>query len=145
VKITRRITQLLLLVYLALLVVTSLWPTPVDGGGVVWFVTSEILKFCHGISWLKWLQYNQLEALANGLLYLPLGIFLVVLLPKLKIYLALLIPIVVSVTAEGIQRYFLPSRYSTWDDVYHNALGGVIGVFIAASIRQLKKWKSQGR
>ena len=144
-KFAHRITQGLLLAYLLLLGFTSLWPKPVDGGGLVRLVTSEILKFCQGISWLKWLQYNQLEALANALLYLPLGVFLVVLFPKLKIWWALVIPVVVSIVAEGIQRYFLPARYSTWDDVFHNALGGVIGVVISVSIRQLRKWRPAER
>ena len=141
----RRTTLVLLVIYLIVLVLASLWPTPVDGGGFVWYLTSQVLQFTQGISWLNWLQYNQLEAIANALLYLPLGVFLVVLLPKLRIWWLLPIPVLVSVLAEASQRFFLPARYSTLDDVYHNALGGVIGVVISVSIRQLKKWLAQGR
>ena len=141
----RRTTIVLLVIYLIVLVLASLWPTPVDGGGFVWYLTSQVLQFTQGISWLNWLQYNQLEAIANALLYLPLGVFLVVLLPKLRIWWLLPIPVLVSALAEASQRFFLPARYSTLDDVYHNALGGVIGVVISVSIRQLKKWLAQGR
>ena len=141
----RRTTLILLAIYLTVLTLASLWPTPVDGGGFIWYLTSQVLQFTQGISWLSWLQYNQLEAIANALLYLPLGVFLVVLLPKLRIWWLLPIPVLVSVLSEASQRFFLPARYSTLDDVYHNALGGVIGVVISVSIRQLKKWLAQGR
>ena len=141
----RRTTLVLMAIYLIVLTLASLWPTPVDGGGFVWYLTSQVLQFTQGISWLNWLQYNQLEAIANALLYLPLGVFLVVLLPKLRIWWLLPIPVLVSVLSEASQRFFLPARYSTLDDVYHNALGGVIGVVISVSIRQLKKWLAQGR
>ena len=127
--------------YVALLLFASLWPTPVDGGGFIWWITSEILKFCQGIDYLKWIRYNQLEAIANMLLYLPLGIFIVIFLPKLPFWLALISPVLVSVIAEGIQRFLLPARYSTIDDVINNALGGAIGVLIASGIRRLKRLK----
>lgn len=129
-----------LIAYVVLLLFASLWPTPVDGGGFIWWVTSQILKFCQGVDWLNWIRYNQLEAIANMLLYLPLGVFIVKFLPRLPLWLALLSPILVSAVAEGIQRFFLPARYSTVDDVINNAIGGVLGVLIAAGIRQ---WRTR--
>ena len=144
-NIKKTITRLGLVAYLAVLISASLWPTPVDGGGFVWFITSNILKFCRGISWLNWIQYNQLEALANVALYIPLGAFLVLLLPRLPVLVLCLTPLLVSSVAEGLQRFFLPERYSTLDDVLHNALGGFIGVVISASIRQLMRLKASGR
>jgi len=144
-RLNQLVNRVLLVCYLVLLSLTSLWPTPVDNGGLVRQITSTVLKFCHEISWLRWLQYNQLEALANVLLYLPLGVFLVVLFPKLRLRWTMMIPVVVSILAEVIQRFYLPSRYSTLDDVYHNALGGVIGVIISASTRRWLRLKSQRR
>lgn len=138
-------TWLGLLAYLAVLITASLWPTPVDSGGVISFLTSEILKACKNISWLNWVQYNQLEALANVVLYIPLGIFLVVLLPGVSILLLLITPLVVSGVVEELQRWFLPERYSTLDDLLHNALGGFIGVVISASIRQLMRSRAKAR
>ena len=142
---TLRFSRILLLGYLVLLITASLWPTPVDGGGFIWTITSEVLKFCRNIEWLNWLQYNQLEALANVLFYVPLGAFLIVLLPKVKFWYLLAIPGLVSAVMELAQRLALPARYSTLDDVYHNALGGLIGVIISVCIRQLKKWLSSRR
>jgi len=143
VNIKKTITRLGLVAYLAVLISASLWPTPVDGGGFVWFITSNILKFCRSISWLNWIQYNQLEALANVALYIPLGAFLVLLLPMVPVLVLCITPLVVSAVAEALQRFFLPERYSTLDDVLHNALGGFIGVVISVSIRQLMRWRAQ--
>jgi glycopeptide antibiotics resistance protein len=125
--------------YLLLLTATSLWPKPVDGQGLLAIITSDLLRFASTISWLNWIQYNQLEAIANVFLYIPLGVFLVLLFNKAKLWVLCLMPVLVSLAAEGSQRLFLPDRYATLNDVFFNALGGVLGVFIAASIRQMKK------
>ena len=125
--------------YLILLTATSLWPKPVDGQGFLAIITSDLLKFASTVSWLSWIQYNQLEAIANVVLYIPLGIFLVLLLNKTKLWVLCLLPVLVSLSAEGSQRLFLPDRYATVNDVFYNALGGVLGVFIAASIRRKMK------
>lgn len=136
---SKAIKVVLLLSYLALLISASLWPTPVDGGGFIWYLTSEVLKFAQQISWLNWLKYNQLEALANMLLYVPLGIFLVLFIRKAPFWLLLISPAVFSFIAEGIQRFFLPARYSTLDDVINNSIGGALGVLIAAGIRRWRR------
>ena len=125
--------------YLTILAAASLWPKPIDGQGLLATLTKQILLFTSNVSWLNWLKYYQLEALANVLLYVPLGIFLVVFLPKVKLWLLCLVPALVSLLAEGSQRLFLPNRYATTNDVFVNALGGVLGIVIAVSIRQLRK------
>lgn len=125
--------------YLIVLITTSLWPKPVDGEGLLATITREVLRFTSSFDSLKWIQYNQLEAIANVLLYVPLGIFLVMFWPKAKIWLLALIPALISLLAEGSQRLFLPDRYATLNDVLSNALGGVLGIVIAASIRRMMK------
>lgn len=125
--------------YLIVLITTSLWPKPVDGEGLLATITREVLRFTSSYDSLKWIQYNQLEAIANVLLYVPLGIFLVMFWPKAKIWLLALIPALISLLVEGSQRLFLPDRYATLNDVLSNALGGVLGIVIAASIRRMMK------
>ena len=125
--------------YLIVLITTSLWPKPVDGEGLLATITREVLRFTSAYDSLKWIQYNQLEAIANVLLYVPLGIFLVMFWPKAKIWLLALIPALISLLVEGSQRLFLPDRYATLNDVLSNALGGVLGIVIAASIRRMMK------
>ena len=125
--------------YLTILAAASLWPKPIDGQGLLANLTKQILLFTSNVSWLNWLKYDQLEALANVLLYVPLGIFLVAFLPKAKLWLVCLVPALVSLLAEGSQRLFLPNRYATTNDVFVNTLGGVLGIVIAVSIRQLRK------
>jgi glycopeptide antibiotics resistance protein len=130
---------LALLSYLIVLVGTTLWPKPVDGEGLLAKITSELLIFTSKISWLDWIQYNELEALANVFLYIPLGIFLVSFAPRTRTLVLALIPALISLVAEGSQRLFLPDRYATINDVLYNALGGVIGILIAKSIARLRK------
>lgn len=125
--------------YLIVLITTSLWPKPVDGEGLLATITREVLRFTSSYDSLKWIQYNQLEAIANVLLYVPLGIFLVMFWPKAKLWLLALIPALISLLVEGSQRMFLPDRYATLNDVLSNALGGVLGIVIAASIRRMMK------
>lgn len=128
-----------LLSYLVLLITASLWPKPVDSEGLVAAITREVLRFTSTIDLLKWVQYNQLEAIANVFLYIPLGIFLVMFWPNAKIWTLCLIPALVSLLAEGFQNLFLSDRYATVNDVFYNALGGVLGIFISASIRRMMK------
>jgi hypothetical protein len=125
--------------YLIVLITTSLWPKPVDGEGFLATITREVLRFTSSYDSLKWIQYNQLEAIANVLLYVPLGIFLVMFWPKAKIWLLALFPALISLLVEVSQRLFLPDRYATLNDVLSNALGGVLGIVIAASIRRMMK------
>jgi glycopeptide antibiotics resistance protein len=125
--------------YLIVLIATSLWPKPVDGEGLLATITREVLRFTSNIEFLNWIQYNQLEAIANVFLYIPLGIFLTMVLPKAKSWMLFLIPVLVSLLAEGSQRLFLPDRYATINDVFFNAVGGVLGILIAMSIRRMTK------
>lgn len=144
-KRTRQLLQVLLVLYLTALTITTLWPSPVDGGGFSKLVVSEILRFCQRTPGLQFVQYSELEAFGNVLLYIPLGIFVVVLFSKLNFWVALLIPILVSLSSEGLQSIFLPARYATLEDVFHNALGGCLGVLISASIRRWLKLRSLER
>ena len=130
---------LALLSYLIVLIGTTLWPKPVDGEGLLAKITSDVLIFTSKISWLNWIQYNELEAIANVLLYIPLGIFLVVFASKTRTWVLVLIPIFVSLLAEGSQRLFLPDRYATINDVVYNVLGGLLGIVISKSIARLRK------
>jgi len=83
--------------------------------------------------------------MANVALYIPLGAFLVLLLPRVPVLLLCITPLLVSAVAEGLQRWFLPERYSTLDDVLHNSLGGFIGVVISVSIRLLMRRRAKAR
>ena len=130
---------LALVSYLVLLIVASLWPKPVDGEGLLFVLTRELLLFTGSVPWLNWVHYNQLEAIANVALYMPLGLFLVIFSPKTRLWKLSLIPVLVSLLAEFSQRLFLPDRYATLNDVLFNSLGGLVGILIATSIRRSLK------
>ena len=92
--------------YLIILVATSIWPKPVDGEGILSFITRELLNFTARTPALDWIQYNELEAIGNVLLYIPLGVFLVVFAPRTKNLVLALAPVLVSLLAEGSQILF---------------------------------------
>ncbi|NDC47967.1 MAG: VanZ family protein [Micrococcales bacterium] len=140
-QLSKTILRIALVAYLLILLVTSLWPTPIDGNSAVWQIIIQVMYFCQSIDWLKWVEYNQLEAIANVLLYIPLGVFLYVFLPKAPFWVLLLTPAFISHLAESLQGLLLPARYSTIDDVIHNGIGGALGVLIAAGIHRLMKSK----
>jgi len=125
--------------YLTVLVAASLWPQHIDGQGLLASITNQILGFTSTVSWLRWFNYDKLEALANVVLYVPLGLFLAVSSHKAKPWLLCFVPVLVSFLTESSQMLFLPERYATVTDVLFNSLGGVMGIFTVVSIRQLMR------
>jgi glycopeptide antibiotics resistance protein len=123
-------------------VITLLWaslnPEPIDGSGPIrQFVAWVLNQTAIDKTW-HWLDYNNLEALANVALYIPLGVSLAVLLRKLPWWADALIGISVTASVELTQRLLLPDRFGTWADVLHNSLGVLIGVISARSIAALR-------
>lgn len=83
--------------------------------------------------WLLW------ENIANLFLFFPLGIFLYEWLGnKRKWYISLLLTISVSVGIELIQLITKLGLFE-FDDILHNALGGLIGYIVAEKISEIDK------
>lgn len=133
---SRIVTGFIFACYAALLLVVSLCPTPIDGQGILESLKIEILQFTSGVSWLSWFQYNQLEALSNVILYVPMGILVSLLLARFRNPFVFLIPAAVSGVLEIAQGLFLSSRYCSFMDVLNNSIGGALGIVIALSIRR---------
>ena len=125
--------------YLITLAWASFNPEPIDGSGPIRQFVAWVLNFTSVDPNLKWLDYNQLETLANILLYVPLGVGLALIVRRLPWWAAILIGVAVTLTAEGVQRWLLPDRFATWADVLHNSIGVVIGVISARSIVALAR------
>lgn len=120
---------------------TSLNPKPIDGSGPIREFVAWVLNHTSISKTWHWLDYNTLEALANVVLYFPLGVFLAVFLRKLPWWADALIGISVTASAELTQRLLLPQRFGTWADVLHNSIGVLIGVISARSIAALRSRK----
>lgn len=124
--------------YLVTLLWASLNPEPIDGNGPIRQFVAWVLNYTSVNKTLHWLDYNTLEALANVVLYVPLGIGVAILLRRLPWWADALIGIAVTASAELTQRLLLPHRFGTWADVLHNSIGVLIGVIFARSIAALR-------
>jgi len=124
--------------YLATLLWASLNPDPIDGHGPIREFVAWVLNFTATSKDWAWLGYNQLEWLANVLLYIPLGLGLALIVRRAPWWLDVLIGVAITASAELAQFYFLPDRFATEADVLANSLGVLIGVTAARSTLALR-------
>ncbi|MFS0792847.1 VanZ family protein [Microbacterium sp. 1P10AE] len=135
---------------LAVVLVLTLSPTPVDQGYEA--AVDRVLSVMHRNGVPGWFGYRWLEFTANICLFLPVGFFLALVFPTRFLWIALPAVTALSATLETLQFFVLPARFATLTDVLANSIGGWAGVTIAAFIvtavherdrRLQQKWRSQ--
>jgi glycopeptide antibiotics resistance protein len=135
---------------LCVVLLATLWPTPIDQGYES--AIQRLLAVLHRNGVPSWYGYRWFEATANVLMFIPLGFFLALVFPTRVLWLALPLVPFVSLGLEGVQLLFLPARFATLNDVVANSLGGWIGVAVAALIvlavherdrRVLARWRER--
>lgn len=82
-----------------------------------------------------WMDYAAVEAAANVLLFVPLGLLAGLLLPARRWWLAVLLCVGLSAGAEVLQELFLPERRGDLQDVLNNGAGALLGVAVTAAVR----------
>jgi glycopeptide antibiotics resistance protein len=125
----RRVTLAATFVYLAALVLIAFWPVPVDqnAGDLLYRLFTWLYR--HDAP--RWLDYGFLEFSANVILFIPVGLFVVILGGARWWWLGILAGLVTSCAIEAGQLMFLPSRFATVEDVIANTSGAVLGVVLA--------------
>jgi glycopeptide antibiotics resistance protein len=108
---------------------------PIAGG-----TTSEIVG--EGLSVLDWLTAYQLgvvdlEILANVLIFVPIGVFGAMLLPRGLWWVAVLAGAALSAAAEVFQSVVLSSRVGSIRDVVLNIAGTLIGALATWVVRRV--------
>ena len=123
----------LVLGYGLIVILATMWPTPLDQG----FASSinRLLAVLHRNGIPEWFGYTKLEFSANVLMFVPLGFLVSMLLPVRVWWLALIICPGLSVAIELTQGLALSARFATVSDVLSNSLGAIIGALIAVMIR----------
>ncbi|MBO0979931.1 VanZ family protein [Microbacterium sp. SD291] len=124
----RRMALLLGIPFLACLAFLTLTPSRVENA--MPNLLDLALRAAHRLGWES-LDFTRLEVLANVLVFIPIGILAVVLLPRRFRALAWLIGPAVSAGIELAQRIALPHRAATISDVLANSSGATIGVIAA--------------
>jgi VanZ family protein len=113
--------------YLGLVAWITLSPEPYDRriDGFLF----RALRALHRHDGTAWITYSFVEGAANVAMFLPVGMFLVLLLGRSRWWLAIAIGVGLSALIETAQM-FLPSRVSDVRDLLHNGLGALLGVVL---------------
>ena len=117
-------------VYLIALAFIAFWPSPVDrpvDGRI-----SEFIAWAHSIG-MDAITYARIEWTANVVLFLPLGVFLTVLLGSRRWWMSVVIGILVSSLIELGQGIFLADRTASGWDVLANSTGTLIGALLTVA------------
>jgi glycopeptide antibiotics resistance protein len=91
---------------------------------------------------LSWLTYDRAEYLANIALFVPVGLFLLLLFGSRLWWLALAAAIVLTSSIETVQRA-VPGRVSDERDIAANTIGAVVGIVLGAVLTfpaTLRRW-----
>lgn len=124
----------LTLVYLAAVACMTLGPQPLDPQNQNLLMRG--IHLVRAVLLPRWapiadeITYNHVEFTANIIMFVPLGIFLVLLMGRRFWWLVILIGVAMTSFIETAQR-FIPGRVSDIRDIESNSLGTVIGVVIA--------------
>jgi glycopeptide antibiotics resistance protein len=114
--------------YLAGVALVTLGPTPYDDS--TGDLLSSMLRFFSRHAATDWLTYDRVEFGANIAMFVPIGLFLVLLFGRRLWWLAILVSVALSVVIEVSQGAFLPTRVSDLRDVVSNGTGGILGVVL---------------
>lgn len=112
-------------VYLGVVGWITLGPQPMAQEGVFF----RILGWLQVYGWFTWVTYNGVEFAANVLMFLPIGVFFLLLLGRRQSWLAAIVGAALSAAIEFVQ-LFLPERVSDPRDLAANSAGAVLGVII---------------
>jgi glycopeptide antibiotics resistance protein len=130
--------------YLALLAWATLTPQSAPATtNVLW----RLARFFGRFEATEWLTFSTLEFLANIALFVPLGLFFVLLFGRHRWWVAILIGIATTVLIEFAQQ-FIGGRISDPRDLVSNSIGAVVGtvlglILTASKARRLRAAESR--
>jgi glycopeptide antibiotics resistance protein len=127
----RPLLGLVTAVYLAVVGWVTLGPQPVtpDADGWLWRLLNVLGR--HDLT--DWITYSRLEFTANIAMFLPLGLFLLLLFGRRFWPLAIVLCCALTVGIETAQ-LFIPTRVSDLRDVVANSAGGALGVLLGMAL-----------
>ena len=123
------------LAYLGFVGWVTLGPQPFDSANNGWLLRA--LGFFARHDSTDWITYGRVEFAANIAMFIPIGVFLVLLFGRRLWWLAIVIGVLLTCSIEFTQQ-FLPTRYPDVRDLVANAGGAVLGAGFALV---LTAWK----
>jgi len=121
------ILSLVTLVYLAVVAWVTLGPQPFDDShdGLLWRALAAFARY----DLTDWLTFQRVEFTANVFMFVPVGMFLLLLFGRRGWWAALAAGVIMTCVIEFVQ-LFLPDRVSDVSDIIANSLGTLIGVIL---------------
>ncbi|GAB3807839.1 hypothetical protein GCM10028798_33010 [Humibacter antri] len=125
------IISVLTLLYLAGVAMITLGPQPPVAGkdGIV----MQVLRVLWEHPATDWITYSGIEFTANIAMFLPIGLFFLLLFGRRKWWLAVGIPFLMTLSIETAQ-IWIPGRVSDIRDVISNTMGAIVGVLLGLAI-----------
>lgn len=131
------VTVWLTLAYLVVLALIAFWPTPVDRDAQDLLLRAVGWLHAHGAP--VWVRYSTIEFGANIVLFVPVGLFVVILAGPRRWWLGVFVGFATSCVIELGQLVFLPARFASAYDLIANTTGSFIGAIIAViALRRLR-------
>lgn len=121
----------LTVVYLGVVCWVTLGPQPLDERSDSWLWRALSFFGRHDVT--SWITYDRLEFAANMAMFLPVGLFFLLLFGRRLWWLAILLSFALTVGIEFVQ-LFLPNRVSDLRDILSNTSGATIGVFLGLAL-----------
>ncbi|MFC4224931.1 VanZ family protein [Lysinibacter cavernae] len=121
------ILSLLTLGYLAVVGWITLGPQPLDDNsvGFVW----QAIAFFDRYEATAWIGYNEAEFMANIAMFVPIGLFFLLLFGRRFWWLSIILSCLLTVGIETAQ-LVIPGRVSDPRDLVANSAGAVLGVVL---------------
>ena len=107
--------------------------TPAANAPIPLALAARILDALHRRGYFLMIDMNRLEFLANIALFVPVGVFLLLLVGSERWWLAMVGPFFVTAFIETMQRG-IPGRVPDERDLLANTLGGIAGVIVAMGL-----------
>lgn len=104
--------------------------TPSSSSAEALSILRRLLLVIQSIDALSWVRYDQVEFVANIVLFVPMGVLMTLLLGRRGWWAALAVGIVASCWIELAQYVWLPSRVADPRDLVSNSIGTALGVLI---------------
>jgi len=119
--------------YLALVGWLTLSPLSGSDFGVLW----DLADFFDSHPSTQWITFGVIEFTANVAMFVPIGLFFVLLLGRRQWWLAIVLGVVLTFGIEFAQQG-IANRVSDPRDLVANSLGAIVGTFLALGLTAAK-------
>jgi glycopeptide antibiotics resistance protein len=140
-RMTRAALIGVLVVYVAGLLVLTLWPSAASTPGAA--TAHEAISAAQDDGAPTAFGWASLERVANLLVFVPLGALIALLVPARLWAVGAVAGAGLSVVIEATQFFFLPDRDASWRDLAINSIGAAVGAVLVVLGRLLRARSAQ--